>query len=331
MGADGLTKMAAGLVMTILRGILNGILPKVPSATAELAIHRPAPRIEPRAVANSVCVSLPMTVQRRNAEQFAYRLMENDGKVSDEQLVHMLSLWGFAKNHHRPNVAPKGSSYVFSECFGLVRDRTGRWMQSTVTTMFPNVAKVLNRWLRDRLRALDHPAFDEPLHDWRWSSCTVNKGYAAERHRDANNYGPSIVRSFGSNRGDGLYLWTNESNKSMESLSRRSAALLDIHRSDRLVAFDGTLPHETKRLAGNMSDRYSVIFFMAKGSWNSPSEVLDDICELGCNPPRNAAEADRFGNKFNQWCDSRGFGEWSLPIDDIVHCADSRNDFDVLD
>ena len=41
-----------------------------------------------------------------------------------------------------------------------------------------------------------------------FTSIAVNKGFAARRHRDASNEGPSVIRSFGQfEKGGELFYW----------------------------------------------------------------------------------------------------------------------------
>merc|ERR1711888_527597 len=99
--------------------------------------------------------NLPMIERRRRADSLAHAIVSESDFVSDEQLREVLMTWGFARNRSRRNVAPD-SEYIWSETFGLVYDRTGRWMESTVTRMFPSIAKCLNRWLVSRHSQLSH-------------------------------------------------------------------------------------------------------------------------------------------------------------------------------
>merc|ERR1711951_277375 len=93
---------------------------------------------------------------RRRANALAHQFVDAGSLVSDGQLLEVLRLWGLARSASRRNVAPPGMTHIFSECFGLVYDRTGKWVVSTVTQMFPHVACLLNAWLRTRLAQLAH-------------------------------------------------------------------------------------------------------------------------------------------------------------------------------
>ena len=142
----------------------------------------------------------------------------------------------------------------------------------------------------------------------------MNKGYASRRHRDTNNYGPSIGRAFGSTKGDGLYYWGQcGKDEALESLSYNRATLLDLRNSQRLVMFDGTYPHETKKYQANTSDRYSLIFFMVKRGWEAPTRVHNTLFELGFNPATTEEEAKTFKDAFDVLSTGRQWYQWALP------------------
>ena len=317
MGADGLTKLAAATVLETLRQIMNGRLPPIPQAGDEFAVSRTSTMGgSTQAIASAVFGAMPIVSRRREAEYYAFQVLEtepHDG-IHDQQLLEVLRRWGFAKNHYRQNVLPNDRDYVFSECFGLIRDRTGRWMPTVATTLYPNVTKVLNRWLRSRLQSLDDAAFDDPVLDWKWTSCTINKGYASRRHRDTNNYGPSIGRAFGSTKGDGLYYWGQcEKGEALESLPYHRATLLDLRNSQRMVMFDGTYPHETKKYQTSESERYSLVFFMTKKGWEASTRVHNNLLELGFNPATTEEEAETFEKAFDVLSTGRKWYQWTLP------------------
>ena len=312
MGADGLTKLATGAVMDMLREILDGKLPPIPAAGDEFFDARRTQSEDYSLAAGAVHVTTTMVSQRRQADYYAYGVMQSDEWISDDHLLQVLRLWGFAKNYHRQNVLPTSLEYVFSECFGLIRDRTGRWMTTLITKAYPNVAKLMNQWVRGRLIDMDDDHFDEPLQQWVWTSCTVNKGYASRRHCDINNYGPSIGRSFGSAKNDGLYYWYDGKRQDLDKLSQRQAVLLDIQDGNQLVFFDGTLPHETRKFTVTDNDRYSIIFFMIKKSWMIPTTLKNELRALGYNPPKNEAQCEQFKQKFNGLTEDRMFYQCEL-------------------
>ena len=218
--------------------------------------------------------------------------------------------WGFARNRSRRNVAPQ-SEYIWSETFGLVYDRTGRWTASTVTRLFPSIARCLNRWLVSRLSQLAHHSFADPVKDWRWTAITVNRGYLAERHVDGNNHGPSIIRSL-ADSSDRLLYWPGESRKDMVSLPADEAVELPIASHRRLYAFDGTCPHENKAYQGDISSRMSIIFFLSARGWNADPKTTERIAQLGFVPASDSEDAERFRAKFDILTGGSGHTSWTV-------------------
>ena len=173
MAADGLTKLASAQVMEDLRRILAGKPFAIPTAAAEFQFKNSVVAASATLATQTSYGWLPMIERRRRADQLALQFVSADKPISDAQLHKVLDLWGFARNTKRRNVAPPGMDYVFSECFGLVYDRTGRWMVSAVAQLFPSVARFLNRWFVHRLAQLSHRAFPAPL----GASCTCTPPY----------------------------------------------------------------------------------------------------------------------------------------------------------
>ena len=312
MGADGLTTLATGEVMEGLRNIMHGIPFILPSAAAEFATSTPAAiTAEAMLATTNTFGTLSMIEGRRRANALAHQIMDTQSSVSDAQLREVLSLWGFAENSTRRNVAPPGLSHIYSECFGLVYDRTGRWMVSTVAQLFPHIASVLNLWLRTRLAQLVHPSFAQVVSEWRWTAITVNRGYAAQRHVDANNFGPSVIRSFAA-PADRLTYWPHATRSVMPSLSTSEAVSLPISRDDRVYAFDGTSPHETQEYRGKVEDRYSFIFFLNKRGWHAPPDVTRELSNLGFQPARSEVDAQSFAVRFEEASQSKGYTWWRL-------------------
>ena len=198
-------------------------------------------------------------------------------RVSDDTLLHILRQWSCDKNTYRVNIMPEGKDWVASDMFGATRSRGWReggittWGITKRTKQFAPVVALCNQWLRDRL----HESFLGletssllPANQWYWSSITLNKGFASKRHRDSNNVGPSLIRAFGnSERGD-LYYWPNDPGKvDVSTLQRKHRGTLELRLPEHLAAYDGKRAHETQPFKGE--DRISLIFFVARGSWNT--------------------------------------------------------------
>ena len=115
----------------------------------------------------------------------------DEREVTDEELFKVMRTWTYKRNVDRNNLRPDDESFVLSEVFGAVRTRVGEWRVSAVTRDYPSVSILLNKWLEDRMEGSIMDA------DWLCSSIMMNKGFASRRHRDSNNFGPSIIRAFG--------------------------------------------------------------------------------------------------------------------------------------
>ena len=296
MAADGLTKLATSHVMEAFRGVLSGKPFDIPSSSAEFLEKSSAAQAYSTLQCEVSFGNLPMVERRRRADRLAHSIVLESDVVTDEQLRQVLMTWGFAKNRSRKNVAP-ASEYIWSETFGLVYDRTGRWIISTATRLFPSIAKVLNMWFRSRLRQLSHPAFSDPLSTWHWTGITVNRGYAAARHVDANNHGPSVIRSIASSS-DRLRLWPRGDKRELSTLSPAQAVELPIASTSELWAFDGRCPHETKPCKSSVTDRLSIIFFQASRGWKADPDTTSRLCDLGFVPAATMEDAARFDAKF---------------------------------
>ena len=218
--------------------------------------------------------------------------------------------WGFAKNRSRRNVAP-ADEYIWSETFGLVYDRVGRWTESTVTRLFPSIAKCLNLWLSTRLCQLAHTSFPCPSSDWRWTSITVNRGYAAARHVDKNNHGPSVIRSIASSS-DRLWLWPEGSKKDLAQLTPASAVEIPIASRRHLWAFDGRCPHETKPYQEDVNSRLSIIYFQSARGWKASSPTTARLVDMGFNPAASNDDAQRFDTQFDVLTGGSSYTSWRV-------------------
>ena len=111
----------------------------------------------------------------------------------------MLKAWAFARNTGRQNVMPQGKDFVWSDTVGLLRDRTGDIHVTGSSKRYPEVVQLLNAWLRGIL-------LDE-IRSFTYTSINLNCNYAAKRHRDGNNFGPSLIAGGGKYTGGELGVW----------------------------------------------------------------------------------------------------------------------------
>ena len=110
--------------------------------------------------------------------------------TGDGDLLEVLQLWRFKPNRTRKNVAPEGVPFVFSETLGLVRSRTGKLIMTNIARQSGNVFMLLCKWLADNMPpGLKHP--------FPFTSINVNYDCGARIHRDGNNLGAPLTKSFG--------------------------------------------------------------------------------------------------------------------------------------
>ena len=132
----------------------------------------------------------------------------------------------------RPNVSPT-TAPVRGMCLGLVYGLGGQGMKvSKVSESFPSLTAFINRCVA---ATLPEPCFT-------WSSLQLNYNYAAKRHTDGNNLGPSFIAALGEHTGGGL--WTEDHGV--------------VDASGKWAKFNGTKLHETQPFEGT---RLSVIAF----------------------------------------------------------------------
>jgi len=130
--------------------------------------------------------------KKRLAEQISQAIVEDIAKrprqVSDHEMLTVLKVWAFTKNDRRKNVMPEGVEWVHSNSFGLQRRRDGTLSTTSNTLRYPYISRVFNAWLKDRR--------PDGIHSFPCTTITINSGYAARKHRDGNNRGPSLIRAF---------------------------------------------------------------------------------------------------------------------------------------
>ncbi len=136
----------------------------------------------------------------------------------------------------RPNVTDTGRP-VPGVCLGLVMAQGKGAVVTNATQCFPELARFLVAWCAATLpKTRDGAAFP-------FSSLQVNYNYAAIKHVDANNIGPSYIQAIGEHTGGAL--WTADQ------------GALQCHGKWKL--FDGNREHATEPFAGR--ERISFIAF----------------------------------------------------------------------
>eukprot|EP00927_Polykrikos_kofoidii_P034791 TRINITY_DN29435_c0_g1_i1.p1 TRINITY_DN29435_c0_g1~~TRINITY_DN29435_c0_g1_i1.p1 ORF type:complete len:360 (+),score=55.90 TRINITY_DN29435_c0_g1_i1:95-1174(+) len=219
-----------------------------------------------------------VTRRRRIANSVAKSLLEEaheqNRPVGDQDVLTALRVWGFLKNEQRTNVLPKGRTWVHSDTLGLLRTRSQRTCIAAASRAHPHFTRLLVRWLRN------HWPADVP-EDWPFTSISVNKGYAARRHRDRTNVGPSILKAFGCFKGGRVRYWPKDDLRDdVSDLKAEDSVLLDA-RTDP-VPFDGTRAHEVAPFTG---ERYSLVFFPVNRYNDANEDAQTYLVNEGFNLP----------------------------------------------
>jgi len=178
----------------------------------------------------------------------------------------------------RPNVSSTGKP-VSGMCLGVVNVLGGVGMQvSMISKCFPNMCKLITRWVRGTL----------PDEDFPFSSLQINYNYRAKRHVDGNNIGPSYIQSIGDH--DGGALWTADKcviegatienaqpSKNCVVRGGGGPGLLDCN--NRWTLFNGNAEHETQEYfipkGKTKATRISFIAF----SHHSYNKLLPEVCK----------------------------------------------------
>ena len=211
------------------------------------------------------------------AERTAYVILtkadKEGSKITDTDVLKVLELWGFKKNESRTHVIPENKTFVNSDTFGMTRGYEDKYSATQSTIDYPNTMVLLNRWLQDNQTNPNFKAERFP-----YTSISINYDYAARRHRDNKNEGPSMIKAFGKFEGGGaLHYWPDDDKTcNVEELPDDQKVVLDI--AANLTLFDGNRGHEVSTFTG---ERYSVIFFSVGKNWEAPANVTDQLTKCG--------------------------------------------------
>merc|ERR1711920_323959 len=235
-------------------------------------------------------------VADRKAREF---LAKAQGKTSitDAQVEEVLSTWSFAKNIARQNVIPDGQPWVKSDTIGLLRDRVGDIHLTTPTKRYPDFTRIIVQWLKDRLPS--------EIAEFKFTSMNLNCNYAAKRHRDGNNFGPSIIKAFGDFTGGELTCFP-EDDRSTNILTLKSEDSKSLNLKTHLAMFNGNSAHEVSDFEGQ---RFSVVYFTLGCHAKAGKEAVADMRELGFPVPSPAEDPYAFlakpdaakGTKLRVW------------------------------
>jgi len=199
--------------------------------------------------------------------------------VTNTEMLQVLRKWSYFKNPWRVNVMKKGQTWVNSDSVGLCTGRDGDVHIHPATLRYPNVMKLIARYIHDR----QPPELKTQFH---FTSINMNFGYGAQRHRDGNNTGLSMLAAFGDCKGGDLrYFPDDDKSKKVDQLATKDSITVDLKKN--LLLFDGQRCHEVTPFEG---ERYSMVWFTCARYWEAPT-ALKDLRKLGFEIPTDKSVA----------------------------------------
>lgn len=246
-------------------------------------------KVETTAQIAATTESADVRLQRRVATALAERKLATGRPVTTSDVQEVLDCWGYGENVARVNVMPEGQKYVYSDTVGGIRARSFGFGCTPPTWRYPAFVKLLCQWMKDAQRGLKLPC------GFVCTAINLNCNYAGRRHVDQNNEGPSIIRAFGKFKGGRLRYWPAKkvAKTNLAALKLKDAVRFELDK--KTVVFDGKKPHEVEDFEG---DRYSIVFFTAKGwakSKGKDREFLVKSCGVPFPTPKALNELKNAG------------------------------------
>ncbi|KAJ1460972.1 hypothetical protein M885DRAFT_612143 [Pelagophyceae sp. CCMP2097] len=211
----------------------------------------------------------------KTADALAAAYLERDD-ASAAAVEAVLCSIGEWPTQARPNVAPDGKA-VTGMCLGVVCVLGGVGMQMSIATkLCPNVSRLVAAFTTRHIPARNGAAFP-------FSSLQVNYNYAARKHVDGNNIGPSYIVSLGNHAGGAL--WVADTFVEIDGVMRGGGgpAIVDCRGEWKL--FNGNAEHETQpfhpgQRAGR-TQRISIVAFTHASYNKLPADAANDLAKLG--------------------------------------------------
>lgn len=255
--------------------------------------------------------SIIVAIGRREAQDRAREILraadqEGGRRITDDEMLSCLKLWGFKENTNRGNVMPDGVEFVHSDTVGLIKMSTcERTLVTTGSKRYPEFTQLVSRWLKEQLP-------EELDQGFTYTSVNLNKNYAGKLHRDGNNAGPSLIRALGDFTGGELNYWPTDDKKTpLDEFNEKDKVTLDI--KENLLLFDGNRGHSVNAFQG---ERYTLVFFSVR-TWNKvPQEEAEEA--LRCGIPVPNAESMAYAQRLLATAPS-SYRAWPTePVQDTV-------------
>lgn len=221
--------------------------------------------------------SADIQTARVMANEMAKRKLAAGKKFTDEDIVDVLSIWGFPENETRMNVMPEGVKSVHSDTLGVLRLRNGTYRIFDPTTRYEHVTRLICQWFL-ATKGKDIP--DE----FGFTGININHNYAGKRHRDNNNEGPSAIKALGKFSGGKLDYFPKDVKKTgrcdVTALDPKDSISLDIGKKCSL--FNGNNAHGVQPFKG---DRFSLVFFTTGKFYKIQDKEMNGLAKLGFKIP----------------------------------------------
>jgi len=215
------------------------------------------------------------------------------GDVTKESVEAVLAGIEDWPTQARPNVSPDEKA-VTGMCLGAVNVLGGVGMQvSAASQNYPSTTKLVAAWTRAAL-----PEFP-------FSSLQVNYNYAAKKHVDGNNIGPSYIVSLGEHEGGELWVADTFVEKATDDggtvlRGGGGESVVNCHRKWSL--FDGNSEHYTMpyrpREGAAKATRISIVAFTHSSYNKLDAETAADLKEAGFTAGSSDGEELEFFKSF---------------------------------
>ena len=247
--------------------------PAPPTTTSEKAAETTSKTQKKKVAQGTWSSSVRRQLEKADARAAA-ALQSNE--ITTEAVERVLAGIGEWPTQARPNVSPDAKA-VTGMCLGAVNVLGGVGMQlSAVSQNFQNLVKLVCAWTA------------KELPDFPFSSLQINYNYAAKKHVDGNNIGPSHIISLGDHAGGELWVadtFVEKENDKGEKVLRGGGgeSVIKCHRAWKL--FDGNSEHYTmpfRAAPGKAAPtRISIVAFSHSSYNKMPEETAREMKALG--------------------------------------------------
>jgi len=217
--------------------------------------------------------SADIQTQRIVANEHARRKLAAGKKLTEQDVVDVLGVWGFAENAGRLNVMPDGVKFVHSDTLGILRIRNGSYRIFDPTTRYEHVTMLITKWFEQN-KGKEIPS------DFGFTGININHNYAGKRHRDNGNEGPSAIKALGKFSGGTLDYFPKDVKKGgrcdVTELDQKDSISLDL--SKKFALFNGNNAHGVRPFKG---DRYSLVFFTTAKWYKMKEKERKTLTRLG--------------------------------------------------